>query len=43
MPDAVYTNKPTVRIKDEDIPKDIVKSRLLKLDSEYIEYMHHSL
>ena len=39
MLDAVCTNKPTVRINGEDIPKEAVKSRFLKLDSEHIEYV----
>ena len=39
MLDAVCTNKPTVRINGEEIPKEAVKSRFLKLDSEHIEYV----
>lgn len=39
MLDAICAKKPTVRINGEDIPKEAVKSRFLKLDSEHIEYV----
>ena len=32
-----------IRIGGEDYPKEVVKSRLLKLDSGHIEYVIHSL
>ncbi len=39
MLDTICTKRATVRINGEDIPKEAVKSRLLKLDSEHIEYV----
>ena len=39
MLDAICSKKSTVRINGEDIPKEAVKSRFLKLDSEHIEYV----
>lgn len=39
MVDAVTTNKPYIKIKGQDIPKEAVKSVLLKLDDENISYV----
>ncbi len=39
MLDAVCSAKPFIRVEGEDRPADIVKSRLLKLDSEHIRYV----
>ena len=37
--DTVCSTKPTIRVNGEDIPHDIVKSVLLKLNSSHIEYI----
>lgn len=37
--DAVTSNKPYIKIKGQDIPKEAVKSVLLKLDDENISYV----
>lgn len=39
MLDAVCSGKPFLVIGKEDVPKEVVKSRLLKLDSEHIRYV----
>ena len=39
MVDAVTSNKPYIKIKGQDIPKEAVKSILLKLDDENISYV----
>ena len=39
MVDAVTSNKPYIKIKGQDIPKEAVKSVLLKLDDENISYV----
>jgi len=39
MLDTVCSSKSLIRIAGEDMPKDIVKSRLLKLNSEHIRYV----
>lgn len=39
MVDAVTTNKPYIKIKGQDIPKEAVKSVLLKLNEENISYV----
>lgn len=39
MLDAVTSNKPYIKIKGQDIPKEAVKSVLLKLDDENISYV----
>lgn len=39
MVDAVTTNKPYIKIKGQDIPKEAVKSVLLKLNDENISYV----
>lgn len=39
MVDAVTSNKPYIKIKGQDIPKEAVKSVLLKLDEENISYV----
>lgn len=38
-----YAALENVRIGGEDFPKEVVRSRLLKLDSEHIEYVISSL
>lgn len=37
--DTVCSQKKLIRIAGEDMPKEVVKSRLLKLDSEHIRYV----
>ena len=39
MVDAITSNKPYIKIKGQDIPKEAVKSVLLKLDDENISYV----
>lgn len=39
MVDTVTSNKPYIKIKGQDIPKEAVKSVLLKLDDENISYV----
>lgn len=41
--ETVCSNKKTIRINQEDMPTDIVKSRFLKLDSEHIRYVMECL
>jgi len=41
--DAVCTAKPYLRVDGEDKPAEVVKSRLLKLDSSHIEYCFERL
>lgn len=41
--DAVTSNKPYIKIKGQDIPKEAVKSVLLKLDDENISYVNMCL
>lgn len=43
MVDAVTSNKPYLKIKGQDIPKEAVKSVLLKLDDENISYINMCL
>lgn len=37
--DTVCSQKSLIRIAGEDMPKEVVKSRLLKIDSEHIRYV----
>jgi hypothetical protein len=37
--DTVCSTKPFIRIQKEDMPKEVVKSRFLKLDSEHIKFV----
>ncbi len=39
MVDTVCGTKPTVRISGQDFPAEVVRSRLLKLNSEHIKYV----
>ena len=39
MLDTVCTSRKTVRIAGDDYPADVVRSRLLKLSSEHVEYV----
>ena len=41
--DTVCSTRKMIRIGSEDFPKEVVKSRLLKLDSSHIEYVISSL
>ena len=41
--DTVCSTRKMIRIGGEDYPKEVVKSRLLKLDSGHIEYVISSL
>jgi hypothetical protein len=41
--DCVCTSKDTVRIAKEDIPREVVKSRFLKINSEHINYVFYCL
>lgn len=39
MLDAICSSKPFIRIAGEEMPKEVVKSRLLKLNSEHIQFV----
>ena len=39
MLDAICSSKPFVRIAGEEMPQEVVKSRLLKLNSEHIQFV----
>ena len=39
MLDAVCANKSMIRISGQDMPREVVKSRLLKLTSEHIQFV----
>ena len=39
MLDTVCSTKPIIVIRGEEMPREVVKSRLLKLDSEHIRYV----
>ena len=41
--DTVCSNRKTIRIAGDDFPADVVRSRLLKLDSECIRYVLHCM
>lgn len=43
MLDAICSQAPTIRINGADIPREVVKSRFLKLDSSHIEYVLHAM
>lgn len=43
MLEAVCTTRDTIRVGREDMPTEIVKSRLLKLDCSHIEYVMDSM
>ena len=43
MVDTVCSTKPMIRIGGQDFPLEVVKSRLLKLNSEHISYVVSSL
>ena len=43
MVDTVCSNKPMIRIGGQDFPLEVVKSRLLKLNAEHINYVVDSL
>jgi len=41
--DTVMSNKKRITIAGNDIPTEVVKSKLLKLDSEHIKYVEHCM
>lgn len=41
--ETVCSTRPTIRVGQEEIPTEVVKSRLLKLDEGHIEYVLESL
>lgn len=43
MLDAVCSTRDTIRINGEDMPKEVVKSRFLKITSSHIEYVFDAL
>lgn len=43
LTDTVTSKKPTIRIGGEDLPTEVVRSRLLKLDASHVEYVLDSL
>ncbi len=43
MLDAVCSTSKTIRINGEDMPQEVVKSRLLKINSSHVEYVFHAM
>ncbi len=43
MVDVVCSQEPYIRINKQEYPKEVVKSRFLKIDSTHIEYIYMSL
>ena len=43
MLDAICSTSPTIRVNNSDVPKEVVKSRLLKLNSSHLEYVFDAL
>lgn len=43
MVDVVCSREPTIRINRQGYPREVVKSRFLKIDSTHIEYIHFAL
>lgn len=43
MVDVICSNSPTIRVANQDIPQEVVKSRFLKLTQVHIEYVFNSL
>lgn len=43
MLDCTVSTADTIRVGKSDIPAEVVKSRMLKIDSSHIEYIFHSL
>lgn len=43
MLDAICSTSPTLRVNNSDVPKEVVKSRLLKLNSSHLEYVFDAL
>jgi hypothetical protein len=39
MLEVALSRRPTIRIAGDDFPREVVKSRMLKLDSQHIEYV----
>ncbi|MBE7040662.1 MAG: hypothetical protein E7400_01700 [Ruminococcaceae bacterium] len=39
MVEAVCGTSPTVRIGDNEFPREVVKSQMLKINSEHVEYV----
>ena len=43
MLDAICSTSPTLRVNNTDMPKEVVKSRLLKLNSSHIDYVFDAM
>lgn len=43
MVDVVCSREPTIRINKQEYPKEVVKSRFLKINASHIEYIHFAL
>ncbi len=43
MLECICSNADTIRISQKDLPKEVVKSRMLKISSEHIEYIFECL
>ena len=43
MLDAICSTSPTLRINNTDMPKEVVKSRLLKLNSSHLDYVFDAM
>ena len=39
MLDAICSTRPMITVRGQDMPTEVVKSRLLKLNSEHIQYV----
>jgi len=43
MLDAICSQSPTIRVNNSDMPQEVVKSRLLKLNSSHLEYVFDAM
>lgn len=43
MLDAICSTKSTIRVNNEDMPQEVVKSRLLKLNSSHLDYVFDAM
>lgn len=43
MLDAICSTSPTLRVNNADMPKEVIKSRLLKLNSSHIDYVFDAM
>jgi hypothetical protein len=43
MLEVVLSRRPTIRVAGDDFPREVVKSRMLKLDSQHVEYVFDAI